>query len=109
MVMLVEQVKRSAVRGCVMVLSALQSRSARESDERVSCLDVKKARRLVNRAIRSSIDSPVIPPCNTFICTRLLEIRSSLPSALLGKGLNTKEAVKEPHVFVCDESTYKTA
>lgn len=44
------QVKRTAVRGCVMVLSALQSGSA--ADERVSCLDVNRARRLVTRAAR---------------------------------------------------------
>ncbi|CAM9976182.1 unnamed protein product [Scytosiphon promiscuus] len=48
------QVKRTAVRGCVMVLSALQSGSshAQAADERVRCLDVNKARRVVTRAVR---------------------------------------------------------
>ncbi|CBJ28961.1 expressed unknown protein [Ectocarpus siliculosus] len=46
------QVKRTAVRGCVMVLSALQNGSSQAADERVGCLDVNKARRVVTRAVR---------------------------------------------------------
>ncbi|CAM9113863.1 unnamed protein product, partial [Hapterophycus canaliculatus] len=48
------QVKRTAVRGCVMVLSALQSGSSQTqaADERIRCLDVNKARRVVTRAVR---------------------------------------------------------
>eukprot|EP00752_Nemacystus_decipiens_P013802 g12254.t1 len=49
------QVKRTAVRGCVMVLSTLESGSSHGStkDERVACLDVNKARRLVTRYVRT--------------------------------------------------------
>lgn len=49
-----KQVKRTAVRGCVMVLSALESGSslATVKDERVGCLDVNKARRVVTRVVR---------------------------------------------------------
>lgn len=65
------QVKRTAVRGCVMVLSGLQKESGSSSqpaagDERVRCLDVNKARKIVTRAVRSV--HPVLLILS-FVCT----------------------------------------